>query len=192
MDYTRIKLALGITYYQSMHVKTAMSLITALREWPYDVQACLKSSSYLHWNRESIVQMAKNIKATHLWFVDTDVIFETDGLKKLVMSDKDIIGGSYNQRQNPPRPVVKYQESDGSYTDLTLETMPKRPFRCAVVPTGFMLIRMAALDGIDPPYFETVAPVGDDVFFCQKLRAAGREIWCDPTIKIGHVGEAIY
>lgn len=186
-------LALGIAYWQQMHVRTAVSMAAALKKWPGEVKVCVQASSYLHWNREFIVQQALEAKASHLWFLDTDMIFPPAGLFRLADLDKDIVGGSYNFRQLPLRSVVKLAEVDGVFVDATEENMPKEPFQCAVVPTGFMLINLARLVAkVQPPYFESNLPLGDDVYFCKKVRAAGLEVWCDPTIEIGHVGEMIF
>ena len=33
---------------------------------------------------------------------------------------------------------------------------------------------------------------GEDLSFCLRARELGAEIWCDSTIKLGHVGTAVY
>ena len=45
------------------------------------------------------------------------------------------------------------------------------------------------------PYFDfnyKGKEVGEGVYFCLKAKDAGYEIWCDPTMDIGHIGEYIY
>jgi len=45
----------------------------------------------------------------------------------------------------------------------------------------------------DLEYFEDGSlKTGEDIFFCYKLRDAGVEVWCDPTIQIGHIGTHVY
>ena len=33
---------------------------------------------------------------------------------------------------------------------------------------------------------------GEDLTFCRKARAAGAKLYCDPRIKVGHVGMSVY
>jgi hypothetical protein len=34
--------------------------------------------------------------------------------------------------------------------------------------------------------------IGEDVNFCKRANEMGLEVWCDPTIRIGHIGEYLY
>ena len=33
--------------------------------------------------------------------------------------------------------------------------------------------------------------LGEDLAFCQRARASGSQIWCDPTVRIGHVAKIV-
>ena len=41
--------------------------------------------------------------------------------------------------------------------------------------------------GVDPQ-----AGFGEDIAFCMRAKELGAELWCDSTIKCGHVGMAVY
>ena len=186
------RLGLGVPYHSSISLRTCMSLIGTLRRYNGELFGLAQQGPYLHFNREDILQKAIETKCSHLWFCDTDMDFDPDGLEKLVKLDKDVCGASYNYKQTPTRPVIKFLAMDGTLSDITPDLMPREPFQCAVIPTGFMLIRLEALEDLQPPFFECIKPVGEDTFFCNKLRVAGIEIWCDQTIRVGHIGEASY
>lgn len=187
------KIALGVAYYDSIKPQTCFSLLAAVRAWPGDMEVIAVGSSYTHWNREKIVARAVESDCDYLWFVDTDVVFPFDGLARLVALDKDIVGGWYNLRADPPRPAVRVLNSDKTVT-LFGPHRPEEPFtyRGLIVPTGFMLIKMSVFARMKPPYFETVSPIGDDTFFCHKAMHEGIQVWCEPRIEIGHIGAAIY
>ena len=40
--------------------------------------------------------------------------------------------------------------------------------------------------------FAPAGGFGEDLSFCLRARELGAEIWCDSTIKLGHVGTAVY
>ena len=64
---------------------------------------------------ESLVQRARNHLsakflengvATHLMFIDSDIGFEPEHIFKLILHDKDIVGGLYPKKTLPPDYVV--------------------------------------------------------------------------------------
>lgn len=174
------KLGIGCVTAGEMQAQTAFSLITAIlhiNPLP-KIQMLLILGCYIHVNRNKMIEQAKREGCSHLLFVDTDVLFGPDAINKLIQSDKEIIGGRYNKRTFPIVSTVP---------DINeLSTVP-------FVPTGFLLINMVVFDKVKGPWFgfdeETDS---DDHFFCKKAIDAGYEVWCDPTIQIGHLGTAVF
>ena len=41
-------------------------------------------------------------------------------------------------------------------------------------------------------YENGMVKMSNDWFFCEKARELGYEVWCDPTIKLGHIGDYDY
>jgi hypothetical protein len=73
--------------------------------------------------------------------------------------------------------------------------VPAQPFLCYAVPTGCLLIDLSIMAQISQPWFQVThkpdgsVDMGEDVWFCVQVRAAGFEVWCDPTIPVGHIGD---
>ncbi len=192
-----MKIALGIAYYRSMSVRTFASLWAVARHYRGHLDLLTEGSCYVHWNREELVEKALSRGYDYLFFVDTDVIFPPDTLDRLFAHNVDIVGGYYPVRQEDQSYSTLKINAKGIITPV-LPPLPKWPF-CNVngydlvtIPTGCMLIRLSVLQKLDPPYFRCERPVGEDTFFCTWLWSKGVKIWCDPTIKIGHVGEKVY
>jgi GT2 family glycosyltransferase len=67
------------------------------------------------------------------------------------------------------------------------------------MPTGCLLVRMSVFDALAKPHFRFLfdessgAIVGEDYNFCDRARAVGFRIWCDPQLSfaIGHIGQQI-
>jgi hypothetical protein len=147
----------------------------------------------------------------YILFVDHDMIFPPDAISVLLGRNKLIIGGSYNYRELPAKSIVKFDKKtldpneviitnnpvDSKLGRATLKH-PDRPFKCRALGLGFTLIDLSVFDRIQKPWFffqpETAKSeaVGEDVWFFDRAREEGIEVWCDPTINIGHIGTYIY
>ncbi len=164
----------------------------------------IRNGPYIDHNQMKLVEEAREHKATHLMLIETDNVFSPWAIEQLVEQDKMVIGASYNFKTlTPPEckkegvaPLVKLWNEDGSPRNITTEELPLSIFKCYSIPLGFVLINMSVFDLIEHPYFINIwrgtVFTGADVHFCEKVRAAGIDVWCDPTIKVGHVGSYVY
>lgn len=156
---------------------------------------------YVDLNRNKIIDTALKNKASHVMFIDADMTFPEDGILKLLNQKKPIIGGNYNVRLDPysksgTGPVTK-MKVDNEVVSMLAKDFPTEPFQCYAIATGFMLIDLSILKKMDKPYFRAWIDANEnhyteDVQFCHDANEAGFEVWCDPTIKIGHIGSTVY
>jgi GT2 family glycosyltransferase len=138
--------------------------------------------------------------------VDADMCFEANALNKLIELNKDISSATYNYREYPKRSIVSLSDEyvDEYIVDDTVTERPiplekiKNPFRCKSAGGGFILIKTDVFRSMKRPWFyfepqtETAGPVGEDVWFCDKARQHGYDIWVEPSIEIGHIGTTIF
>jgi len=184
--------------HDGFRADTVLSLLRALIGFPHPLHIAVHRGTYLHANREAIVQDAIRASSTHLMFIDSDVVFPPDGILRLLEHDRDIVGGAYNMKTLPPVTTIKMADTDGNLINMSGADLPRELFKCAAVPTGFMCLKIAGILGhMEPPLFDFGRRpdgqlVGEDVAFCERARAAGLEVWCDPTIPLGHVGDYLY
>ena len=59
---------------------------------------------------------------------------------------------------------------------------------------GICLIKTEVFDNIEWPFWRNglafgQKTIGEDVYFCKKLREAGYDLWVDPKLKCGHFRE---
>lgn len=176
-----MKLAVCIPNTGTIKAQTAFCLHRALKGFPYDYTVIFKEGSVLHWNREELVKAAQKAKCTHLLFLDSDMYFEKDAIERLLERKKEVVGTNYNMRKLPREGTARL--IPGQEGDLQ---------EANGVATGFMLIDMTVFDKITKPWFFWSEKEGEDHWFCRKAKEADYKIWCDLSVKIGHIGEAIY
>jgi hypothetical protein len=131
--------------------------------------------------------------ATHLLFIDDDMVFPEDTAVRLLKHGKDIMGLKYHPRQ------VSHNHIEGMFKIAVAEKeLPNEIFKCEGVGAGVLLINLEVFKHIGRPWFDWVVydtgmvKQGEDFYFCEKARKAGYEIWADPVLKIGHIGDFVY
>lgn len=163
----------------------------------YVVDMVLRRSCDIVSNRTWLVQNAIKAGATHILFVDSDMLFPYDIIPKLLAHKKEIIGVEYNKREFPLKKLCEPLE--GEDTD--------KLYKARYTGTGLLLIdlsifeKMGAPSEMHPkgnPWFsfgrdsKGALIMGEDVWFCNVARDAGYDIWVDPTLTVKHIGEHIY
>src|SRR3990167_1456667 len=88
--------------------------------------------------RTSCVQDAIEKKATHIFFVDSDMNFPADTLERLLKQDKEIVTVEYNRRKLPPESVTTPLE-ERSETEL---------YKARNIGGGCLLIKLSVFEKI--------------------------------------------
>lgn len=151
------------------------------------MQSCDISASRIWLVKQAIAK-----GATHLFFVDSDMLFPPETIDRLLTHDKDIIACDYNKRTFPLTSVLaQLPDSEKSETE---------PYKVAVAGCGAMLIKLDIFKDpkMDSNWFsfgrnkEGEHVMGEDGWFCNTARSAGYDVWVDPKIKVYHLGEYGY
>lgn len=184
-----------------MRVETVTSLVTNIYNLGSEgLQTGLlfQIGGYVDVNRNEIVKSAIEQNMTHLLFLDNDMIFPENAIKTLLDHNKDIIGANYNVRLDPTSKALSNSTVKMKINGepVSMLDLPKGLFECYAVATGFMLIKLSIFKKLKEPYFEATIKDGvhhtEDVDFCRKANEAGIKVFCDPSLKLGHIGQAIY
>lgn len=195
MDTKSTSVFIGIPALDMVSTRTMMSIISAQNFIKGRAMIHVQVGCYVDNARDKIVQDAKDQKATHLMFIDSDMEFPPDSIQRLIDYDLDIVGGLYPRRQYPYRPTINRVNSKKLIIPSSYPT--DRLFEVDAIGTGFLLIKMEVFEKLGkPPYFKIQdfhgVPIRDDVYFCISARRKGYKVWADPTFRCGHVGEYVY
>ena len=167
-------------------------LIGALESWRSEkVITYYPSSGATEIGYDMIVNFAKRLepKPTHILFVDYDVLPRYNTLKRLLGHDKDIISGVYPAVQKFE--IYWCLSRNKPFKLMDFEDLPNNPFKVNVACNGMLLVKMEIFDKIKWPYWQTQyftdgVRMGADLYFFEKVKVAGYDIWVDPKVKCGH------
>lgn len=181
------KIAIGIPNTGTIKSKTALCLME-LMKLPYEFFPIFAYGNIISENREKIAEIGLQNNCDYIFFIDSDMKFNPIILQTLVNHGKDIIGVDYNYRFLPLTSTVKLFPNTIKGKDL---------MKVAAVGTGCLLIKTDVFKKLDKPYFPMEYSEGkvictEDVGFCEKARKEGFDVWCDPSISVGHIGDYIY
>jgi hypothetical protein len=156
------------------------------------LQLITVKSSIVAQARNSGVELARNFGADYIFFLDSDMLFPSTALFRLLLHRKDIVGATYTKRVAPFGILGTQLAEQPAVLSGDLLEMQR-------IPTGCLLIKMDVFEKLSKPYFRFEvdadgAIVGEDYVFCDRAREAGFRIWCDAVMsrEIGHIGQAVH
>lgn len=156
------------------------------------VSLLTKNGSMLSQLRHDLVKESlQSPDATHVLFIDSDMIVPKDLVQRLLMHDKDFVGVNCVTRNFPPEFIA--HDLDGKKIDSRGKTGLQKVQH---VGAAVMLCKTEALRRLRPPLFlqDWIPAVGgycgEDVYFCQVIRAADMDIWIDHDLspQVFHIG----
>ena len=187
---TKLLVAIPTTDY--MHFEFVRSL-TALVEWlkdsGIDYEVRFKGLSLVYAARDNLTCYAINNDFTDVLWLDSDMVFEPNILEDLQFCGKPFVTGVAHSRRPP------YVSC--TFTDIALNSItrvgdyPQEPFRIAGCGFACVLIKTEILKHVLETYKTCFLPMpayGEDVAFCKRATDLGYEIWCEPTVRLGHIG----
>ncbi len=178
-------------------------------DWTLDT---LVNESLIPRGRNALVARAMaNPLATHIMFVDSDIMFEPADVLALVQEDVDVIGGGY-PKKNFPIDYVVNPSPEGFQDEGKIEVLR--------LGTGFLLIKRHVFSliseacpqlkyeddcGLDPAlnshlyaYFDCGLVPGcsvymsEDWMFCNRWRDLGGKVYLSKRFALGHVGTFLF
>jgi len=210
------KLFIGLPVYHALDPQFAQCLINLHLDPPTDefLVGPNIGDSLVSRSRNTITANFLDTDATHLLWLDSDLIFSPAHVKRLLAHSVELVGGFYPKKSQGPLEWV-CNALDGEFRPPRPDGLQEIKF----AGTGFLLIartvfeQMIAGFGSQIGYradttgrqeydFWTVGvheyPDGarrylsEDWFFCQRWRDLGGTVWGDTRVICKHIGHAIY
>lgn len=146
--------------------------------------------------RELMTKKALQNHYSHILFIDSDMEFPMDGLNRLLSHNKHFVAANCVTRNFPVEPTAHdlYGNRIDSRGKTGIQEVQHVGLAFALINTSVLKTHMK------PPLYlmDWIPPIqnycGEDVYFCQKLAAAGVKLYIDHDVsqKILHVGTYKY
>lgn len=165
-----------------------------------EVEFSLTESSLIYNARNDLTRKAINEGFDRILWLDSDMIFEPDLMGKLsarLDTGIEFVSGLYFKRREPIGPVIyktcgSYERAGQTipfaspYTDY-----PDKLFEIAAAGFGGCMMTVDLVKRIWEKFGYPFSPIlgfGEDLSFCCRVSRLGVKMYCDPSVKLGHVG----
>ena len=157
----------------------------------------MQTGSLVYSSREQLTVKAAKADADYVLWLDSDMVFGPDLLERMIATLEagkyDILSGVYYRRVAPYTPVLFEtleikENGEAKFTEY--KEIPEGIFEAAACGFGCVLMRADVFLDIQYRFGHMFTPIGkngEDVSFCWRARQCGFKIYCDPSIKLGHV-----
>lgn len=158
--------------------------------------------SLIYESRNNLAKQAMQAKADYIMWLDSDMTFAPDTMTRLqqhMENGLDIVTGIYFRRRPPFTPTLfkELRRTDdpnvaehANFDDYPQDSL----FEIAGCGFGCVMTRVSVLEDVMLNYQDWFGPVcglGEDLSFCLRARELGYKLWCDSSIKCGHIGQLV-
>ena len=154
-----------------------------------------EKGTIVHFQRNNVVKKALDAGVDYLFFVDSDVAVPSNAVKKLVAHGKHIVSGLYFSKIPPFTPQIYSKNKLGFKPIIDYE---EGLIKVDAVGSGCLLVKTSVFKNLKKPFFAFSdkivrggQPLSEDMYFCNKAREAGFDVYCDTTVKCAHVGTTL-
>ena len=166
---------------------TQLSLKLGRARIPADVEIVGGTLVYIARNR--LANRAIGNGYTHVLWLDSDMTFGPDILDDLLFCGKDMVCGAFVSRRPPYGPCVYTDISDPANM-IQVKNFGTEPFRVDGCGFAAVLTAVGLLAEVRDRFgtcFRPTEQYGEDLAFCDRVKQLGHEIWCEPTVRPGHI-----
>lgn len=191
------KLAVLIPCRDTLYSAHAMSLVEMVKfntMNDIDTHVFMDASTILLTQRERLATEAINLGAEYMLWIDSDIVFPASTAARLLAHNEPVVAANYVRRQWPHKGVA--YETIGDWEN----PLPFEVYDDLVdvegIGMGCMLVKTSVFEEMSKPWFEFQwSPesndfLGEDMYLCQKIAAAGYTIKVDTALsqELKHLG----
>lgn len=195
-----MKTLIAIPCMDMVHTEFMKSLLGMRRVG--ETKFTISCSSLIYDARNAMARKAVKEGFDRVLWLDSDMSFEPDLMERLsarLDEGREFVTGIYFTRKAPVRPVLYkecgYYEKDGgevSPVAVWYDDYPRdQIFQIQAAGFGGVMMTTKCIQDVVDRFGLPFAPMlgfGEDLSFCGRYTETGGTMWCDSTIKLGHVG----
>lgn len=199
-----VSVMVGIPAGRDLPIQTVKSLIGTFaacseRGIPCQLGA-VAGSAVIQWARDEVVDMFLKSDATHLFWIDSDMVWEPGQFIRLLIWSQiyGVVCGAYPAKLDVPTFYIQieshYANEHGlmeikgvglGFTCMTRKVVQTLADRAPKVRDQIAEREIAAVFRIDQVDGHRR---GEDMAFFADIKAAGFKVYLDPSIDLGHIG----
>ena len=186
-----MKLLIAVPTTDYVHAQFMDCLIKLVEEIHRRRIACtveISAGTLVYIARNRIACKAINEGYTHVLWLDSDMVFSPKILEDLEECEKAMVCGAFVSRRPPYSPCIYKTLKPGQVEKV--REFGLEPFRVAGCGFACVLTAVEVLRDVQMKYgtcFMPTVDYGEDLAFCDRVNSIGREIWCEPTARVGHI-----
>ena len=186
-----VRLLIAIPTNDYVHADFVVSLSKlqselSRRHVTYDVE--IIAGTLVYYARNRLANKAINEHYTHVLWLDSDMVFNEQVVDDLMEVGKDMVCGAFVSRRPPYGPCVYTSIEKNHVTQV--KDWGLKPFRVDGCGFATVLTSVDLLQAVTQKFgtcFQPTDYYGEDLAFCWRVKQLGYEIWCEPTVRVGHI-----
>lgn len=175
-------------YVHADFMKSLVNLTAELNRQRIAYKVEIVAGTLVYIARNKLACKAVNEGFTHVLWLDSDMVFHEKIVEDLMDNGKEMVCGAFVSRR-PPYGACIYSSIERNKIEK-VKDFGLTPFRVDGCGFACVLTTVELLQAVLQKYGTTFQPTdyyGEDLAFCWRVKSIGREIWCDPTVRVGHI-----
>ena len=176
-------------YVHAEFVRCLGQMCIELAENGTEVDLQVQSGTLVYIARNRLARKAIDRGFTHVLWLDSDMTFGPNIVDDLLFCGKEMVCGAFVSRRPPYGPCVYSDISDPGKMKQ-VESFGTEPFRVDGCGFATVLTTTQLLKDVWTKFdtcFRPTEKYGEDLAFCDRVKQIGGEIWCEPTVRPGHI-----
>ena len=185
----RLMIAVPTTdYMPAGFVKSLTKLMKELSRQKINYDVEVLSGTLVYFARNRLAQKAVNEGYTDVLWLDSDMTFHEKIFDDLQFCGKEMVCGAFVSRRPAYSPCV--YKSIAKNDIQRVKDFGTKPFQVDGCGFACVLTKTSLLKDVMLKFGDAFTPTdyyGEDLAFCWRVKMIGREIWCEPTVRPGHI-----
>lgn len=178
-----------LDYINVQFMERLLKLVQNLNSRGVDYEVKFKSGTLVYLAREELTSYAIGEGFTHTLWLDSDMIFEEEVVDDLYDTGKDFVCGIFHARRPGHQSCIfKSLVPPERYT---WDEYPTDTFKIKGCGMACTLVKTDIMKAVRDHFGTCFTPafaLGEDLAFCRRADDLNYEIWCEPTVRVGHIG----
>ena len=176
-------------YVHAEFMRCLGNLCIELAENGTEVSLEVQTGTLVYIARNRLARKAIDRGYTHVLWLDSDMTFGPNIVDDLLFCGKDMVCGAFVSRRPQYKPCV-YSDISDPGNMKPVESFGTEPFLVDGCGFATVLTTTELLKAVWNKFdtcFRPTEKYGEDLAFCDRVKQIGREIWCEPTVRQGHL-----